>query len=362
MGSGGILKVYVSPGLAVKAGRMESGELAIAVADEMVAKLNQEQRDWLARYVADPIHYQLGRRTCLSKTNKMAQLKEATWGAVVEAINHELAEQALIATNEAAELAEWQRLQQENELVRERSRKELDSAAATLLSTHEVKDWLVESEIDPDRLVVQVDIGDYMLREHQAVQAAMKVAQAEADRLNALVEQQKKEKEAEYLKALAAWVETFGSAELKLALTAGTLREPDALEQLRMQLFAPLDTCVYRYMQISKRSVKDCQCTRQSDTSRAIKFDAQDVELNPGAVSGSTRVFLTLNETMRLEELKTLVPTGYNVRPRVHFAWCEYCFQHDQVDGEVRRASVLITVDWHGRPLSREYALSVVGD
>ena len=62
---------------------------------------------------------------------------------------------------------------------------------------------------------------------------------------------------------------------------------------------------------------------------------------------------ITPDQYLMLRAIRTTAPAGAQVVLREHWGHCRACGR------DKRRVGVLVSLEWHGRPLSREYGLEV---
>jgi hypothetical protein len=130
--------------------------------------------------------------------------------------------------------------------------------------------------------------------------------------------------------AIQTWVQHHGTPELRTRFAEGELTEDEVYLEIRRDVFAPLDGFA-RFQRITWRDFgPDCGCTDE-DVAVEAAHDLDDAQC---AV---------------LRAVVGAAPEGAHVHPRVHVGRCG-----EQV---IRRWSVKVTLDWHGRSLTRVYAL-----
>lgn len=237
----------------------------------------------------------------------------ATWGALTALIHRarkQQAEEAARAQAEAEAKARSDREARARLLVESLARTDTTARRAT---THEPGDWVL---VGPDGAVL---VG---------VTSADGDAQAELERRAKALEDRKRQ-------ALRAAVSDWGSDVQRARQTEGLLSEDEALALVRERVFAPFAD-LERYRRLDGDELEhddDCPDAR-------ARFDVDSADA------------LTDAQFLRLRAIRAAAPEGAEVEPRIHTASCGDCSAR-----AVSRASALVTLDWHGHQLSREYAL-----
>lgn len=332
--------IYVDPSVAVRHGKTRSGALPLAISQADLEQLSQEERIALAECRLSPDGQRpphdswiLGNRQ--NWENSLFQFTEATLGELQRYFAW-LAEQ----TAEAAAKEQRKRevlLQEALVALKERrtyEQKQFSLASGArwnsvhahtvgqvpeVLALPECQEWLAELERENER------------RQERAV------AEVEAAKLAAEQEARDKE-EAEALYQAALWTFVRGVSDHRdiRRIDEGLYPLEEAERLLRDHLF-------YRAAELPRYERLQSDDVQHSEECQywQVKFDADDAEC------------LTREQFAQLEGFKRLFASQENteVVARRHTAECECCEQ------QAERYSVLVTITWHGRLFSREFAL-----
>jgi len=398
--------VYVSPAAAVRAGKAKSGLVRIDLTEEQLGQLTPEEREELARAPglgAEKLEYP---SWALGSENGDPSLSEASFESVREVLRARLDRQreavakAQQRLREAvAEMERWLSMHEPSpsahvarrygntgewaadlpyigdspgldyrdarvlgdtvertlEPLRRRIQAVRDAAATEAKrrnveeATAKAKVWLAENPVErlvevkaeDGKLVAKTTFdGAWRVQERfdlaeqpvlEAVKARLAEATQEAARRNAELEKQR-------TSGLAAFVESQLDALSRKRFAEKLLPEQEALTRVRDHLFAALEKHP-RYERLDGKDVEhEDTCIHP-----VYKFAADDAEE------------LSAEQYAALERIRADAPKGAKVTPRVHRVWCEGdgCEDSDTVEA----ASALVSLDWHGWRLSREYAL-----
>jgi hypothetical protein len=145
--------------------------------------------------------------------------------------------------------------------------------------------------------------------------------------------------EVERANAVKAWIAEH-APELAARHGEGLLPETELLERVRASVFAPLDFDFKRHEKITAADIEHGECEDSEPKFSAVKAE----ELTGEEFECFTAI----------REAASEMPQVTSVWPREHRGWCG----RDNCDGgTTSRRSALVTVEWCGRRLSREYAL-----
>ena len=134
--------------------------------------------------------------------------------------------------------------------------------------------------------------------------------------------------------ATAAWIAVHGTESQRARFAEGLLPEQEMWGAIRDEVFSSITSPRYERM-VGGDIEHDNDCP------------------DPRAAYGvNPLAALDADQYARLVQIRRVAPAGATVAPRLHYASCGDCSV-----ARVERASVLVTLDWFGRELSREYAL-----
>ncbi len=167
--------------------------------------------------------------------------------------------------------------------------------------------------------------------------AAAKIAEARAAEEEVATRRARAEREAENKKAIATWVAENCDEEMKDRLDAGFLPDEEIIDEAMHQLF---DINEDEYVSLKKEEA--CDCDRAC--AGMVKFTVTPIM--PGVATLDSRQFATL------ERVKEAAPEGASVEPRLHKASCPEC-----KCTPIARAAALVTLEWNGWLLKKEYQL-----
>lgn len=310
--------VDVCPKMAVKAGKSAHGRIAVQLDPE---KLEQWQRDELAA-----MHYRDG---AFEWPHTYTQPKYAE--ATAEAAHD------LLAKSRA-------------ERVRAKAQREEHNARRLAEAKDRVRDWLAQSDED---LIVYM--GGWQARDmprwpvdtapDEELRGLSEEAKQRHSHLRKLAEEREsarltaerekrarteaeaREKRAAYERALDAFAAEHLSDVQKERRKRGLMTEDELLKLVRDYVFAAVDNLanVERYKRVS---LDDCM---EIETEAAESVDDYTM-----------RIIMAIEADMR--------DVGGKVEARDHIVT-------SYGEEEARWQTLLVTVDWHGRPLSREYSV-----
>jgi hypothetical protein len=327
---------------AVRAGKTRSGILPIELSDEWLTSLTDRERQVLAKYPT------LGDAT-RPERNAVHGLVEPTTDALLAKIRADVEredkEQALKAAAAAAK--------------REKTLQVLATRAASSGREYVYACVNASGEIVPGRNGSRTeseswyklepptwDLDEDVMaspewrawgRDLQAQnEAASKLATERAMqkvRDSLAKEEQVLKQSRLFEEASAELVRLHGTQSQVERLEAGFLPESEIEVIVRDYLFAPFQE-IPRYVRIRGSDIP-CTCSYEA----VEKFDAREVDDLPAEVWEAYKA------------LAGMVESAW-VLPRVHRGWCQNC-------GEmVKRYSAKVSLTWHGRQFSREYALA----
>lgn len=139
--------------------------------------------------------------------------------------------------------------------------------------------------------------------------------------------------------AIEQWIEAHMGPEALARHREGYLPDEELCAAARKLLFAAFDDAP-RYKRLYASDAEheeDCDVEDADDEN--VEFDVHDAEE------------LTRTEYQQLLAYRELAPTDATVEPREHTLRCRAC------DFTVYRRSARVTMEWHGRTFTREYAL-----
>jgi len=144
-------------------------------------------------------------------------------------------------------------------------------------------------------------------------------------------------RDAENRKAIATWVEEHCDEEMKDRLDAGFLPDEEIIDEAMHQLFEINED---EYVPLKKEQACDCE----RGCAGMVKFTVTPIL--PGVATLDSRQFASL------ERVKESAPTSSTIEPRLHKASCPEC-----KCTPIARASALVTLEWNGWLLKKEYQL-----
>jgi hypothetical protein len=143
--------------------------------------------------------------------------------------------------------------------------------------------------------------------------------------------------------ALDAWLVEHGTATQVARRAAGFMPDKEIRDMVRAAIFAPLDDRrPYHAMNSAEVAAEH---ESESVDNPEPKFETLDK---------SDGIAITDEQWAEVEALRAALP-GSDVEPRIHRGFCN-C-DDSECKGEVRRPTALVTVNWHGTTLSREFLL-----
>ena len=155
------------------------------------------------------------------------------------------------------------------------------------------------------------------------------------------IKAQAKAQAAQFAEHLDCWLGEHGTTSQRLRRKQGFMPDDEILKLVRDQLFQPFDE--YPRFAPLKASDVDHSCEGQGE----VNFSSCKPErLTDAEFSLLCEMRRTLNE---------LHPGTDTVETRLHVAECSSSYCPDVAVSK----SALVTIDWHGRKLSREYSLEV---
>lgn len=166
------------------------------------------------------------------------------------------------------------------------------------------------------------------------------ILQREQEAVRAEVAAEEERREREQAEAIDAWVAEYGDESVRARHAEGLLPRAELLAAVRDQVFVDLSE-LPRYVRLRADDVAhDNDCPYDAD----LTFEASEVE----ALSAETYAALLV--------VRERAPEGATVTPRVHVGSCDAC------SGRIERYSALVSLDWYGIRLSREYTLASPSD
>lgn len=347
------VKVYVNSSAAVRAGKTMSGEALVAVTEESLAALTEAERTALADAIG---HSTMANVRELGNEADDGIISEPTWEQALASLRHRMTVRAERTARKAIE----------RDLA---IREEIENVVAG-----GVEKLIFERFNDSMALWELVNIGcaHYGTGSEEArqvqndphVAALLAEARLRVDEHNAKVKQYRAEQEAARKAAAAAKLAaereaavrfksacaTFCAARPELAgrYSEGLLSEAEMLSAIRDEAFAGLNAFP-RYERLIAADLRGCNCYDDEGCPcgepKAGFYVSDDV---PSLSQGGYETLLAI---------RAAAGDGAKVEPRSHRVYCARCDEAGEPDGEAARLSVRVTIDWHGRKLSREYAL-----
>jgi len=325
----------ICPHAAVRAGKLRYGRFAIAPTEEQIGMLSARERDVLAVFVWDEKGNSY--TTTLSAPDDQP---EPTWDALVSALRLEVAERDKAASAKAEDEA---RKVAENEAtiaaVLAAPAKELTKNTYGSGSGIECAYW---------HDMLRIDWSDARLAAKRAeVDAYVQAVCAEARERHERIEQEEKaakalssaekqERETRFSAAAKAFLAEYGTDNQRARHKEGLLPQRELVDLIRERVFARLDA-FDRYAKINADDIDHS--------------DDCDHELSPKyMVDAATE--LDADDYARLSRIRKAAPDGAEVEARKHVGVCTCC-----TSDRVYKRSALVSVEWHGRKLSREYAI-----
>lgn len=311
---------------AVRAGKAQSGRLTVDLAQADLDALSPAQREQLANVLASgsPILW----RAIESSVPEVVRLLDLGIATRAQAQAREAAEQR---ERETEYCAAAERVVAERETCGRAPSLRISWPYAGQGSDSRQQIYL-EIAARPEVVAWQAEIDAANEAERLAQQARdadRAAAEAEAEKLDAAAK-------ARYVEAAAELVRTVGTADQVARLAAGVLpvAERDAL--VHDVAFAPLAARA-RYERLTKADAPHADDCEGADK---ISFRAEAEDDG-----------VTADQWAQIEILRELMPAA-EIHVRWHHVVCEaeYC-------PVGLRWSALVTVQWHGRALTREYAL-----
>lgn len=205
-------------------------------------------------------------------------------------------------------------------------------SSARWTECHLKKHFAGDCLIDDPRLaeILPAITAEIERRNAESEKAAVERAKRlESERLAKIAEQESRatRKTAQ----VVAWVEANGTESQKKRLLVGLLPEPEIVDLIRAEAFAPLDS-EERYQKL--RNVDFCECDYPDD----VNYDVEDATM------------ATSEQFERMEHLKALLPEA-TITLRLHTGQCESC------EKETSRMSARVQMKVGEFEFSREYAV-----
>lgn len=360
------VQVYIPAAEAVRRGHTRSGWVTLEVTEEQIASLSEELREVLASapglgqtgnpstaraVTIEELRAKVDRYSATHEDRHIA-LPDPSWEMLCDWLRAILDRHKAIAAARAAWESEQQR-KLRDELVAWQS--ECDELGLTMYS-YRPRDERVDLDVDASQVeprrprcvsaerMDDIHTGDEILddRVRRMWSEAKALAKAQNRRVEEIVALNKaKQQEAKELRkqqqaeAKKAWVETHGTDDMRERFSAGVLPDDELYLAVRRQLFEPLDG-MPRYERI-----------RYSDF-ESNGYDApqsdEDVDYKVNGLEA-----LSAEQWRMIKKIRGLAPENAEIEPRIHEATWE--------DQTIRRCSVRVSIDWHGRRLARVYAL-----
>jgi len=171
----------------------------------------------------------------------------------------------------------------------------------------------------------------------RAADEARRNAEARAAEEEAMRKRMNVTRDAEYKKAIGAWLEEHSDEELKERFAAGFASDEEIIDEALHQIFEIEED---EHVPIRKEQACDCEkgCTH------LVRFLVAPIA--PGITPLDARQFSTL------ERIKEAAPDGATVEGRVHKASCPNC-----KCTPLARLTARVSLEWNGYLLVKEYAL-----
>lgn len=335
--------VKVDAATAVKAGKTQSGIIPVTITEEFLLGLTMEERETISAYVrSGPSPWTVQDYECINGTSpSMPTVPDPSHESLLVLIRARLAERQKREAEEAEKKRRYaDAVERANRLVLE------DPTAAVYPIRSDVGCWGDGETHSVDIGGLHVQFADLsaeaqrVAREFAAtVKAELATRQAEAKRRAAAEEAQRKLDSARFTEACAALVREFGTDDQRGRLDDDLLPDEELLKIVRDHVFTDLTTFP-RYEKLTSKDVEH-------------EFDGEYLDECGGEVDFSAGTVESLvAETWRnLKAIQAAAPEGATVTPRYHAAMCDRC------GAETERFSALVSVEWHGRQFSREYAI-----
>ncbi len=323
--------LFVSATAAVKAGKTKSGQFQVEPTEAQLAELSPREREVLAGV----IHTDLQRSNTLFAPDDQP---EATWGALLSALRIEVAKKDKQAAEDARQKAAA-------DAIREQAIAEVLAAPVESLVSENYGGKQHERTRAYDGL--RIDWDDARLASKRAeVDAYVKSKNDETARWRRERELQEQERrlhfemeaiarEKQFATAAAAFVAAHGTDNQQARHKEGLLPEKELTDLIRNHLFAALKFARFDRITASEIEHRD-DCIESMP-----HFDVEDAKE------------LTAGQFELLAKIRKAAPPGAVVTPQVHTGHCNGC----NGGSIVTRPSAHVTVEWHGRKLSRKYSL-----
>lgn len=321
----GKIKVEIDRELAIKAGRAFWGETEVNITDEFLGELTPEERDMLSK-----------------KSHGICKLSEPTLSEVKRVLSDLVIQQKKDEENErtnAAKYDQW-RTQTISDMLARKDRYATDDYfywQRRIGDPYYVSDHVLA--LEDDRVttlahqIIAKKVAEDLAYEKQKVEIALK----------------KEEENKKFIGALDAWLIDHGSA-IQIARRKDRLMSDDEILTLkRDEIFKPIDDQLLgvdvnigrKYAQWTYRKFRKLTEDDMPNCDYDCNIDFDTIEDN---------ITLTDNQYIIVQKIKSFLPSA-NFAVRCHVAKC------DRDHESLSISTVLVTVTFAGRQLSREYEI-----
>jgi hypothetical protein len=334
------IAIHINPAAAVRAGKSTSGPVRLAITDEMLATLTADQREELSRSGVDDA-------TPTSMVGCAVgdpDIAAPEWAEVVAVLDARAAYRARQAEKAAAERESFRgRLET---ILRDRATREsrynMQSGGRVHPCLRVEPNWpspysshyydssmMDEMRNSPAARAWQAELD---ARNEQAASEAQALLAERAERAEEDKNKLAEEKAAAARlrdEACRAFIETHRPGMLE-RYEANVLPTDELWGAIRDHVFSPLSA--------HERYTRLIDSDLQHDCESNVDFEVEDAD------------GLTAGQWAALKTLRAALPSA-TITPRKHVGSCDQC------DSVVTRFSARAVAEWHGRELSREYAL-----
>lgn len=331
-----IINVFVDRAEAIKASKTRWGVVPVTVDDAFLASLTPEERAELAMENADV--FERGRDRTLGDrpiigVDPVVKPFEATPDVVRTILAARVALRAKLVAEEAIEKAK-----------KEAERAELHAKLLALPAENSIQrgSWSWITSADADRAG-----GEVLARAREECKRLNAVADAENTARAVATRQAQLEKDAEekraaaeFSAALTEWIGKKGTTNQIGRRAENLMPDDEILVLVRNEVFEPLDV----FPRFEKLDNEDVECESEGAEEGVPRFETREAD-----------IALSDDEFQHLVDIRAELPEGAGAVPRMHRGWCACRF--DDCHFEIHKLSTLVTIEWHGRKLSREYAL-----
>lgn len=338
-----VVRMYIAPSAAVRAGLARAGDIDVSLTSAFLATLDPDEREVLTSFARLP-KTEVNRFNTLEADPREPQANEA---GLLAALRQEMAKRLTKA--------------QEDKAKKEEEAREFEAETHRLIERMQTEpDFFVYDQGWGDRRFYAKSMDRGSVPEFKAaietyilplVQERTRAWEEEKARDEAQKQENKERadaeaKEAERLaalrpEALTALITEHGSDNQRARHARGVLPEKEALKLVRGVVFKPLDDVFPRYVKIKGEDIRpSCKCDGEGD----LRYDVAEVKEMDADLWENVK---------RFEELAAAKAPNLTLELKQHHGYCA----HKACPHGLVRYSALVSLNWFGLDLSREYSL-----